>query len=88
MSEPWNTSAMKSPIWYTIWFLEALHVVCSTVKTKSIIYFALPYSKSFLWMEKSSRRPTELMFYISWYNSDRLISTLNIEHMCNFKKLF
>ena len=40
-------------IWYTIWFLEALPVVCSTVYVKT--FLTLPYcnSRLFLWVEEA-----------------------------------
>ena len=58
------------PIWYTIWFLEALPVVCSTVYVKSFLYFALLYSRWFLWVEEAQE---DLQNDISWCNSDWLI---------------
>ena len=70
-------------IWYTTWFLEVLPVVCSTVYVETFLHFALLYSRLFLLGGRSSRRPPEWMFYISWCNSDWLIWTLNLEHTCN-----
>ena len=68
-------------IWYTIWLLEALPVVCNTVYVKSFLYFTLLYSRLFLWVEEAQEG---LQNDISCCNSDRLIWTLNLEHMCNF----
>ena len=68
---------MKYPI---IWFLEVLPVVCITVYVKTFLYFALLYSRLFLWGEEAQE---DLQNDISWCNSDWLIWTLNLKHMCN-----
>ena len=38
---------------FSIWFLEALPVVCSTVYVKTFLYFTLLYSRLFLWVEEA-----------------------------------
>ena len=61
---------MKYPsIWYTIWLLEALPVVCNTVYVKTFLYFTLLYSRLFLWVEEAQE---DLQNDISWCNSDWL----------------
>ena len=73
---------MKYPsIWYTIWLLEALPVVCNTVYVKTFLYFTLLYSRLFLWVEEAQEG---LQNDISWCNSDRLIWTLNLEQHVQF----
>ena len=44
------------------------------------VFFALLYSRLFLWVKEAQE---DLQNDVSWCNSDWLIWTLNLKHMCN-----
>ena len=48
-------------------------------------FFTLPYCRAGCFCGWKKLKKTSMwMFYILWCNCDRLIWTLNLEHMCNF----
>ena len=52
----------------------------SAVQCMLRVFFALLYSRLFLWVKEAQE---DLQNDVSWCNSDWLIWTLNLKHMCN-----